>query len=70
MVHHFIVHFLSVPNMSRELTKTLLLHDFAIPNWNIPIDRLCPPVRSLRCNNHPLIKPIIDPKSPQLPALD
>ncbi|KUF86442.1 Methyltransferase protein 16 [Phytophthora nicotianae] len=29
--------------LSRELTKTLLLHDFGL-RWDIPINRLCPPL--------------------------
>lgn len=32
------------PLAVRELTKTLLLHDFQL-QWTMPIDRLCPPVR-------------------------
>lgn len=32
------------PFAVRELTKTLLLHDFQL-QWTMPIDRLCPPVR-------------------------
>lgn len=32
------------PFAVRELTKTLLLHDFQL-QWAIPINRLCPPVR-------------------------
>ncbi|TDH73359.1 hypothetical protein CCR75_007113 [Bremia lactucae] len=31
------------PFAVRELTKTLLLHDFGL-QWNIPINRLCPPL--------------------------
>lgn len=32
------------PFAVRELTRTLLLHDFQL-QWSLPIDRLCPPVR-------------------------
>lgn len=31
------------PEAVRELTKTLLLHDFNL-KWDIPLNRLCPPV--------------------------
>uniref|UniRef100_K3WZ68 AAA+ ATPase domain-containing protein n=1 Tax=Globisporangium ultimum (strain ATCC 200006 / CBS 805.95 / DAOM BR144) TaxID=431595 RepID=K3WZ68_GLOUD len=31
------------PFAVRELTKTLLLHDFQL-HWSLPIDRLCPPL--------------------------
>lgn len=31
------------PFAVRELTKTILLHDFGL-QWNIPINRLCPPL--------------------------
>ncbi|KAF1334274.1 Cell division cycle protein, partial [Globisporangium splendens] len=33
----------SDPFAVRELTKTLLLHDFQL-HWSLPIDRLCPPL--------------------------
>ena len=31
------------PAAARALTKTLLAHDFGL-QWDIPIERLCPPV--------------------------
>jgi hypothetical protein len=32
------------PVAARSLTKTLLHHDFGL-EWDLPIERLCPPVR-------------------------
>ncbi|CAM9655593.1 unnamed protein product [Laminaria digitata] len=32
------------PSSMRELTRVMLLHDFDILHWDVPLDRLCPPV--------------------------
>ena len=32
------------PSSMRELTRVMLVHDFDILDWDVPLDRLCPPV--------------------------
>lgn len=32
------------PAAVRELTRVMLRHDFGLPAWDAPLDRLCPPV--------------------------
>eukprot|EP00752_Nemacystus_decipiens_P014801 g13176.t2 len=32
------------PAAMRELTRVMLRHDFGLPEWDAPLDRLCPPV--------------------------